>query len=135
MDTIVSEKKVEKTKLIRGKVVTGRQKGRELGFPTANIQCENKGIKNGVYGVCVWAKGLIYTGVMNIGVKPTFNQGLERTVEVHLLDFEGNLYGHILECQLVFKIREEQKFVSIEALKQQIKEDERYARDRFSKMG
>ena len=116
---------------ISGVVVYGRQKGRELGFPTANVNADARWLESGVYGVYVTLNGKKYQGVMNIGVKPTYGSTLTKTIEVHILDFYGDIYGESVECQLLFKIREEQKFSSIERLKQQIIEDIQYAHQKF----
>ncbi|MDQ0884744.1 riboflavin kinase [Peribacillus sp. V2I11] len=116
---------------ICGSVVHGRKMGRELGFPTANVNADAGLIENGVYGVCVSLKGNQYRGIMNIGLKPTFESNLEKTIEVHLLDFQNDIYGEEIECQLLFKVREERKFPSIEFLKHQIKEDIHYANQQF----
>ncbi|WP_274854203.1 riboflavin kinase [Bacillus methanolicus] len=120
---------------ICGRVVHGRKKGREIGFPTANVDADAGQLENGVYGVSVSLKGDLYKGIMNIGVKPTFESNLEKTIEVHLLDFQNDIYGELMECQLLFKVRDERKFPSIEFLKNQIKEDIRYAKQKFKSMG
>ncbi|MDQ0246691.1 riboflavin kinase/FMN adenylyltransferase [Bacillus fengqiuensis] len=120
---------------IYGKVVHGRKLGRELGFPTANVNADAGLLENGVYGVYVFLKGNQYRGIMNIGVKPTFESNLEKTIEVHLLDFHGDVYGEEIKCQLLFKVRDEQKFPSIEFLKHQIKEDIHYANQKFNLIG
>ncbi|HWO98489.1 MAG TPA: riboflavin kinase [Bacillus sp. (in: firmicutes)] len=121
---------------IYGKVVHGRKLGRELGFPTANINADAGLLENGVYGVYVTTiKGNQYRGIMNIGVKPTFESNLEKTIEVHLLDFHGDVYGEEIKCQLLFKVRDERKFPSIEFLKHQIKEDIHHANQQFELAG
>ncbi len=123
-DTILLGKGKEGiTESLCGRVVHGRKMGRQLGFPTANVDAEAVLIANGVYGVQVVVKEKKYRGVMNVGVKPTFGSTLKKTFEVHLLDFSDDLYGEFIECQLLFKIREEKKFVSIDLLKKQITED------------
>lgn len=116
---------------IRGTVIHGRKKGRELGFPTANILTNPDLLEKGVYGVTVNYKDKIFFGLMNIGIKPTFNT-LEPTIEVHILDFSGEIYGEFVECQPLFRIRGEKKFDSIEQLKHQIKEDIKFAQKRFN---
>ncbi|WP_248893825.1 riboflavin kinase [Bacillus methanolicus] len=126
---------VEEQILICGKVVHGMKKGRELGFPTANVCADAGLLENGVYGVLVSLNGKQYQGIMNIGVKPTFESNLEKTIEVHLLDFQNDIYGELIECQLLFKVRDERKFPSIDFLINQIKEDIRYARQKFNSMG
>lgn len=117
--------------LIFGRVVHGRKQGRELGFPTANIAADAEQLENGVYGVQVSLKGKLFWGIMNVGVKPTYGSDLKKTIEVHLLDFYSEIYGELLRCQILFKVREEHKFSSIEFLKQQIMEDINYANKHF----
>lgn len=119
-----------------GKVVQGQQIGRTIGFPTANLQLPPAKLvpAQGVYGVRVSGKDLnqgnaVY-GVMNIGMRPTVN-GLEQTIEVHLLDWQGDLYGQELTVELLEFIRAEQRFPSLDALKQQIAEDCAVARQRL----
>jgi riboflavin kinase len=112
-------------------VVHGRRKGRELGFPTANLDSQSGLLENGVYGTYVLVKGKEYWGVMNIGVKPTFGSSLTKTIEVHLLDFYDEIYDEKIECHILFKVRDERRFSSIEGLKQQIKEDIHFANQKF----
>jgi riboflavin kinase/FMN adenylyltransferase len=110
-----------------GKVVQGKQLGQKIGFPTANLQIpEEKFIpQNGVYAVTVNLPGEPHVnraGVMNIGYRPTVN-GDKRTIEVHLLDWQGDLYSQNLLVKLLYFIRPEYKFASVEELKQQIERD------------
>lgn len=131
-DTIVLvEGKEGTTESLCGRVVHGRKMGRQLGFPTANVDADTVLLANGVYGVYVVVKGKQYRGIMNVGVKPTFGSTLKKTFEVHLLDFSDDLYGEFIECQLLFKVREEQKFASIDLLKKQITEDIYRAIEKF----
>jgi riboflavin kinase / FMN adenylyltransferase len=119
-----------------GKVIHGQQVGRTIGFPTANLQLPpNKLIPaQGVYGVRVSGKDINHgnpiSGVMNIGNRPTVN-GLEQTIEVHLLDWQGDLYGQELTVELLEFIRSEQRFPSLDALKAQISRDCAVARQRL----
>ncbi len=119
-----------------GKVMQGQQIGRTIGFPTANLQLPPSKLvpAQGVYGVRVSGKDLnqgnaVY-GVMNIGMRPTVN-GLEQTIEVHLLDWQGDLYEQELTVELLEFIRSEQRFPSLDALKQQISADCAVARQRL----
>ncbi len=110
-----------------GTVAHGEKKGRWLGFPTANLEPvnEDKLIPgNGVYAVTVGIEEEVisYKGMMNIGYRPTF-QGVKSTIEVHLFDFNDDLYGKTLRVHLVNKIREEIKFEGIEALQAQLHQD------------
>jgi riboflavin kinase/FMN adenylyltransferase len=112
---------------VLGTVVKGRQLGRQIGFPTANIAVENEELPpSGVYAVKVHGsrfpvQGL--QGVANLGVRPTVEAAGERALEVHLLDAECDLYGESLEVAFARKIRDEQKFGSLEELKAQIARD------------
>lgn len=124
----------ENRTFIRGRVIRGKQMGRELGFPTANVNAYAGHLKSGVYGIVGTLKGNKYWGIMNIGVKPTFESALKKTIVVHLLDFYKEIYGETIECQLLFKIREEQKFSSSDHLKQQIHADIHYAIQRFGRL-
>lgn len=120
---------------IAGRVVLGRKLGRQLGFPTANIDAYISRLSKGVYGVVVKLRETNYLGVMNIGVKPTIDSSLQKNAEIFLFDFHENIYGEFLECDIFFKIREEKKFASFELLKQQIKEDVLYAEEYFKRIG
>jgi len=110
---------------LQGVVVKGNQLGRILGFPTANIQLYEP-LKqlpaDGVYAVTVSVAEKNYKGLMNIGLRPTV-RGTTRTIETHILDFEQDIYGQPIAVQLLAHIREERRFDSLEALKQQIKKD------------
>lgn len=118
---------------ISGEVVHGMKTGRKLGFPTANLSQSPDWIENGVYGVQVRIENELLNGVMNVGVKPTFGTRFERITEIHLFDFQGDLYGKSIECLPLFRIRDEQKFSSFHSLLQQIKEDVNDARTIFSR--
>ncbi len=115
-----------------GIVTDGDKRGRLLGFPTANIIPEDELIvpKNGVYAVRFAVEGTEYDGVCNIGVKPTFDKpdAARKTIEVNVLDFEGDLYGKEAAVDWIAFIRPEQKFNSIDDLKAQIGIDKETAR-------
>ncbi|PNH92503.1 bifunctional riboflavin kinase/FAD synthetase [Vibrio diazotrophicus] len=114
---------------ISGRVSHGRKLGRTIGFPTANIplkRCVSP--VSGVYVVEAYGLGeQPIGGVANIGQRPTVN-GVRQQLEVHLFDFQGNLYGKQLEVALLHKLRDEKKFESFDALKQQIELDAEAAR-------
>jgi len=115
---------------ITGKVEKGKGIGNKIGFPTANIYVKEsyKLIpKNGVYIISTLIDNHDYIGIMNIGFRPTLN-GKNKTIEVHLLDFKGDLYGKNIRINLIKHIRDEKKFPTLEALKDQIKQDELIAR-------
>jgi len=108
---------------LEGVVVSGDQRGRQLGFPTANLQTEKEQLPApGVYAVKVRYNLQEYGGVINIGNRPTFD-GKNRTIEVYLIDFTGQLYGQKLRIYFVKRLRGERKFESIEALVNTIEMD------------
>ena len=108
-----------------GVVVAGNRLGRTIGFPTANIQLYEP-LKlvpsNGVYAVEVDVQGQLYKGMCNIGVRPTVD-GKVRTIETHILDFDEEIYGLPLRLRFLRRIRDERKFPSLEALKEQLEKD------------
>ena len=138
-----------------GTVVDGYRVGRKIGFPTANISTtENKLLPaDGVYAVkvstqrtmdnedmtnvpkmeennCQWPTiNCPFRGMLNIGHRPTVNNGEERSIEVHILDFEGNLYGQSLCVEFVKRLRDEQTFDSLEALIMQLEADKEKVRE------
>ncbi|MEM8721783.1 MAG: bifunctional riboflavin kinase/FAD synthetase [Cyanobacteria bacterium P01_G01_bin.39] len=109
---------------LSGTVVTGQQLGRTIGFPTANLQIPPEKFlpRYGVYSVDVIREQTVIKGVMNIGYRPTV-AGEAPTIEVHLLNWSGDLYGQTLKVNLLRFLRPEQKFASVEELKQQIIKD------------
>ncbi len=113
--------------VLHGTVVDGKRIGRKLGFPTANIEASDKykiipGY--GVYAVKVSQGASIYNGMLNIGTRPTFNNNADnRSIEVNIFDFEGNIYGKEITIEFFGKIREEQKFNGIESLVAQLHKD------------
>jgi len=114
---------------ISGLVVRGQQIGRSIGFPTANIKVEDQYKllpRDGAYAVHVQVKGIRYKAMLNIGDRPTV-EGDKKTIEAHLIDFQGDLYG--LELTIYFEafLREEKKFDSLEALKNQLMLDREQA--------
>ena len=116
--------------VLQGKVVTGYGRGRELGFPTANIDVDKKQAlpPNGVYATLAHVDGRVYPALSNIGVRPTFDNGV-RSIEVFLLEYKGTLYGKDLKIELVDRLRDEKKFSSGDDLKKQIAEDVRRGKE------
>lgn len=107
---------------LSGLVVKGKQIGRTIGFPTANIQVreQTKQIpQDGVYAVWVYYSGQKLKGMLNIGNRPTVD-GTYKTIEVNILDFNKDIYGENLKVEFVQKVRAEQKFNGLDALKAQI---------------
>ncbi len=116
---------------LQGTVIEGRQMGRILGFPTANLKLNEFSplfLANGVYAVKIKHRSALYNGMVNIGIRPTFEQH-ELTVEVNLFDFSDDLYGHDLVLFFVDRIRDEMKFPNLEALKHQISQDKKRIQD------
>lgn len=112
-----------------GVVVHGDGRGRKLGFPTANLSTEKEILPcDGVYAVKVKWQDSYYDGVINIGHRPTFAGG-DITLEIHLLDFQGDLYGERLRIYFVERLRGELKFTSVEALQDAVLKDVEHARD------
>lgn len=121
---------LEKHYILNGTVIHGDKRGKQIGFPTANInpQNEKKVIpKKGVYAVWVRYEDSYYKGMMNIGDRPTF-EGDSTTLEVHILDFDSDIYGKDVQLQFVQRIRDEQQFSGIEELKNQLQNDEKNVR-------
>lgn len=119
---------------ITGKVVKGNQLGRELGAPTANVHLHRyRSPLTGVFAVLVTlpASGKI-TGVANVGVRPTLGGDAQPILEVHLFDWQGDLYGQEIAVEFKHKLREEQRFDGLDALKQQIQQDMQQARAFFA---
>jgi riboflavin kinase/FMN adenylyltransferase len=120
---------------LAGTVIRGDRLGHQIGFPTANLDATGRALPpNGVYAVHaeVIGEANSYRAVMNIGVRPTVNDSQpQRRMEVHLLDFEGELYGQEIELTFVEKLRDEKKFPSLGALREQIGRDIREAQARF----
>jgi riboflavin kinase / FMN adenylyltransferase len=135
---LLSEGNVEEASLLLGRnfrtigtVVGGEKKGRQLGFPTANVSPSEGSIlpENGVYAVRFIVDGMSMNGVCNVGVKPTFNNPDIKSpmVEVHIIDYDGNLYDKEVAVEWVKHIRAEKKFESIDALISQIERDKEMA--------
>ena len=116
---------------IFGMIVGGKRIGRSLGFPTANIRPddEHKLIPgDGVYAVEVFLSGRDYGGMLNIGVRPTLNHDMpEKTIEVHIFDFHGDVYGQDVTVTFVDRIRDERKFDNVEDLARQLEKDKQTA--------
>ena len=121
--------------IILGEVIYGKQLGRVIGFPTANLKFENKIYPEfGVYGVKIHIQGdeKIYNGVMNIGRNPTVDVGV-LSVETNIFDFNEDIYGKIILIEVLENIRYEKKFSSVEKLKEQIGKDASYWKNKIDK--
>jgi riboflavin kinase / FMN adenylyltransferase len=122
-----------RTFALHGPIVRGVERGHVLGFPTANVAMDS-GLAMPPFGVYVtraWVDGKGYASVTNIGRRPTFDNG-ERTVEVHIMDFDGDLYGKEMRVDVLKRLRGEVRFESAEALSEQIRRDVADARAHFA---
>jgi riboflavin kinase/FMN adenylyltransferase len=120
-----------------GTIARGDGRGRELGFPTANLETENELLPpNGVYATTVRLAGdeRIHASVTNVGVRPTFGHSARTTVETHVFDLDRDLYGAVARLYFVQRLREERAFGDVDALREQIDADCRYARRLFSRI-
>ena len=123
---------------LQGEVVQGFQNGRKLGYPTANLQVSPCKLipENGAYLVkCQFSAAnsqlstfnfqlSTFFGMLNVGTRPTLHNGRQRSIEVHIFDFDGDLYGQTLTLQLLHHLRKEQEFDTLETLQQQLATDE-----------
>ena len=120
-----------------GKVVEGAKRGREIGFPTANIEIDNpyKLVPaNGVYIVKASLDNQSLYGIMNIGIRPTFENENNKVIEMHIFDFNKNIYGKEIKIEFIKRIRSEKKFNSKEELINQITKDKNFAEEFLSKL-
>ena len=109
-----------------GKVIGGYKNGRKIGFPTANMWFENKEKiipAVGVYAVQVYVKGHSYKGMMNIGYRPTFSADDQLSMEVHIIDFEADIYDQTIKIECIYRIRNEKKFNGVAELIEQLQKD------------
>jgi riboflavin kinase / FMN adenylyltransferase len=115
--------------LLRGEVVLGDRRGRSIGFPTANVSVDPAVIvpARGVYAGLVRVGKDVHAACTNVGVAPTFERG-ESRVEAYLLDFQGDLYGRIVDVSFAHRVRSERRFSGVEELKEQIARDVEEAR-------
>ena len=124
-DLALATQRLGRPYAIAGKVMHGRKLGRTLGFPTANLALKHKTLAlSGVFAVTV--SGLGTTDVMgaaSLGVRPTLADGLKPVLEVHLLDFDRDVYGEHVSVNFLHKLRDEEKYASLELLKAQIARD------------
>jgi riboflavin kinase/FMN adenylyltransferase len=121
---------------IEGSVVKGQQRGRDLGFPTANVCSENELLPpRGVYATTTSVAGVAYPSITNIGVRPTFGNDESVVIESHLIGFDNDLYGSRVRIGFVQRLRDEKQFEGVEALKAQIAADRTQAVDLFGRMG
>ena len=115
-----------------GKVTNGFKIGRKIGFPTANLVPENseKLIPPfGVYAVLVHWQNQIYKGMMNIGTRPTLNNGYHTSLEVHIIDFDEDIYNQLIRIEFIQKIRDEKRFNGVDELIEQLGKDKQFVID------
>jgi len=113
--------------LLEGEVVTGDQRGRDLGFPTANIVPDDSLVVPGHGVYAAWAHG--HPAAVNVGVRPTFETGRGLLVEAYLIDYDADLYGEILRVAFMERLRGERRFESAEALVDQMRKDVEQTRE------
>ena len=126
---------LERFYIMNGTVVHGDKRGKSIGYPTANIQPENEKKvtpKKGVYAVWVRVDDEYFGGMMNIGERPTF-EGTTDTLEVHIFDFDHDIYGKDVQLQFVERIRDEKKFSGVDELVAQLGDDENQVRKILNK--
>jgi riboflavin kinase / FMN adenylyltransferase len=119
---------------VDGRVVEGRKRGRELGFPTANLATDNELLPpHGIYATMLDVDGVVYAGLTSIGTRPTFDE-IDVTVETYLLQYSGDLYGKRVRLSFVQRLRDERRFDDVDALRAQMQADERWAERLFSRL-
>ncbi len=121
---------------VEGKITHGFERGRTIGFPTANLKPVNRVIpKYGVYASATLIDDVWRRSITNVGVRPTFEDETAPSIETYIFDFDGDLYGDVLRVRFLHRIRDERKFAGIEELKAQIANDTRRALNYFSRRG
>lgn len=126
-DMELATKFLERFYLLNGTVIHGDKRGKELGYPTANIQPEESSKiipKKGVYATWVRVDGEYFYGMLNIGERPTFD-GASYSIEVHIIDFEEDIYGKEIQIQFVKRVRDEMKFSGKDELISQLNQDKK----------
>ena len=120
---------------LAGTIVEGRRRGRELGFPTANLRTDNELIPpHGVYATTLTVDGIVHAAVTNIGVNPTFGDNGATTIETHVLRYNRELYGQRVQLGFVQRLRDERRFDDVDALRAQIEADCRRAERLFTRL-
>jgi riboflavin kinase / FMN adenylyltransferase len=120
---------------IDGLVVQGAHRGRELGFPTANLETNNELLPpNGVYATMTTIDGIVHRSITNVGVRPTFGDTTKTMVEAYILGYDGDLYGRQVRLGFVQRLRDERKFEDVDALRAQIEADRRRAERLFAQL-
>jgi riboflavin kinase / FMN adenylyltransferase len=121
---------------IEGQIVHGAERGRTIGFPTANLKPVNRVIpRYGVYATATLIDGVWRRGITNVGVRPTFEDEAAPSIETYIFDFDGDLYGDVLRVRFLYRIRDERKFSGIDELRAQIEKDTKCALRYFKRQG
>jgi len=121
---------------VEGRIIRGDRRGHTIGFPTANLQPQNRVIPHtGVYVTAALIGDTWRRSITNVGVRPTFGGDAEPSVETHIFDFDDDLYGNVLRVRFLHRLRDERKFSGIDELKAQIERDSRRALNYFSRRG
>jgi len=121
---------------VEGRVERGSERGHKLGFPTANLRPHNRVIpRNSVYVTGTLIEGQWRRSVTNIGLRPTFGDAVEPSVETFVLNWDGDLYGDVIRVRFLYRLRDERKFGSVEELKRQIARDVTRAESYFEHAG
>jgi len=120
---------------IDGRVVPGANRGKALGFPTANLETANELLPpNGVYATMTTIDGIVHPSITNVGVRPTFGDTTKTMIEAYVLGYEGDLYGRVVRLGFVQRLRDERKFDDVDALRAQIEADRRRAERLFAQL-
>lgn len=121
---------------IEGQIIHGAERGRTIGFPTANLKPRNRVVpKFGVYATATLINGEWRRSITNVGVRPTFENEAEPSIESYIFDYDGDLYGDVLRVRFLHRIRDERRFSGIDELKSQIQQDTRRALLYFKRQG
>jgi len=121
---------------VEGRVERGAERGHQLGFPTANLHPQNRVIpKNGVYVTGTLIEDQWRRSVTNVGLRPTFGEATEPSVETYVMNWDGDLYGDVIRVRFLYRLRDERKFRSIDELKRQIATDVSRAGNYFERAG
>jgi riboflavin kinase / FMN adenylyltransferase len=121
---------------VEGVIIRGNRRGHTIGFPTANLKPQNRVIPRfGVYATATLIEGTWRKSITNIGVRPTFENDAEPSIETYIFDFDDELYGDVLRVRFLHRIRDEKKFSGIDELKAQIERDIRRAKNYFRHEG
>ena len=121
---------------VEGRVVRGHERGRQLGFPTANLRPANRVIpRGGVYVTATLIGSEWRRSLTNVGVRPTFEKEAEPSVETFVMDWGGDLYGDVVRVRFLSRLRDERRFESVDELKRQIDADAARAQKYFERAG